>query len=44
MPSVHYISKMLKLVLYRNAFEFNNDKTKFIERKLKDLCVLYNQT
>ena len=25
MPSLHYISKMLKLVLYRNAFEFNGE-------------------
>ena len=25
MPSMHYISKMLKLVLYRNAFEFNGE-------------------
>ena len=25
MPSIHYISKMLKLVLYRNAFEFNGE-------------------
>ena len=24
-PSMHYISKMLKLVLYRNAFEFNGE-------------------
>ena len=23
MPSMHYLGKLLKLVLYRNAFEFN---------------------